>query len=129
MKDEQSPAVTSLYFPHAGKGQSVLVRFPGNRWVVVDANHTANGMSPAAVELLRGPAQEPGFEILAVILTHLHTDHYSGILELLEFCAQLAGRRRGRLGDIVKGLILPKSYDLFVQYVRDVGRPYPRWAC
>jgi Metallo-beta-lactamase superfamily len=124
LKNEQPPARVSLYFPHAGKGQSVLVRFPGNRWVVIDANHAADGMSPAAVELLRGPAEEPGFEILAVVLTHLHTDHYSGILELLEFCAQLAGRRGGKLGDVVKNLILPKSYDLFLQYLKDVRRAY-----
>jgi hypothetical protein len=114
----------SLYFPHAGKGQSVLVRFPGNRWFVIDANHPANGLPNASVELLRNPAEQPGFEVLGVVLTHLHADHYSGILELFEFFSQLAERRGCKLGDVVKALILPKSYDLFVQYVRDVGRPY-----
>src|SRR6185295_2742754 len=123
-EDERPPAPISLYFPHAGRGQSVLVRFPGNRWVVVDANHAPDGKPNATVELLREPAEQPGFEIVAVVLTHLHSDHYSGIPELFNFCGELAARRNCALGDIVKVLILPRSYESFLEHLREVGRPY-----
>jgi hypothetical protein len=102
----------------------VLVCFPGNRWIVVDANHAADGLRNATVELLRGPAEQPGFEIVAIVLTHLHADHYSGLPELLDFCQELASRRGCALDDIVKGLILPRSYDSFIEYIRKVNRPY-----
>ncbi|MFL6193841.1 MAG: MBL fold metallo-hydrolase [Thermoanaerobaculia bacterium] len=114
----------SLYFPHAGKGQSVLVRFPGNRWIVVDANQRPDGKPNPTVELLRGPSEEPGFEVLAVVVTHLHTDHYSGLPAVLDFCEEVARKRGCLLGDVLGTLILPRSYGSFFEMLEGAARPY-----
>lgn len=60
-----------------GMGESIVLRAPGERWIVVDALHNA-GVTPA-LELLVAA----GARWSAVVLTHPHRDHAHGMDALL----------------------------------------------
>jgi hypothetical protein len=121
---KKAPPGVALYFPHVDKGQSVLVRFPGNQWFVIDSNHAAGGRPNGTVQILRALGEEPGFKIIAVVVTHFHRDHYSGISDIFAFCRELAAQRSRPLSEIVETLILPRSYEAFYKYVKDAAKPY-----
>lgn len=114
----------SLYFLHADRGQSVLIKIPVNRWIVVDSNQAPGGAPNATVEALRQHAERPSFQLTAAVITHLHHDHYSGMVEVLELCEEVARRQKRKLRDVLQTLILPLSFKLFHQYLeRNRGGP------
>jgi beta-lactamase superfamily II metal-dependent hydrolase len=80
-------------------GETVALRFPQGSWVIVDSfSHDGR---PAAEWLIR----EYGGTVDAVVLTHPHQDHYSGILELLDdHEPRIIGCVHPRSGDITRGL-------------------------
>lgn len=71
----------TLFLCGTGFGESVLIAVPGGGWLVVD------GCGPG--DVLPGLAllrrfRSPGEPVDAVLLTHPHADHCSGILDLLD---------------------------------------------
>ena len=61
-----------------GTGETVLLRVPPNRWLVVDSFKCAK--RPAAEPIIR----TYGGEVAAVVLTHPHADHHAGVLEMID---------------------------------------------
>lgn len=111
-------AELSLFFPHSGRGQSILIRVPPNAWIVVDVNKAASEQNPTR-EILERYATQPGFQILALIITHFHDDHYSGVADILHFCKKVAEERGAALPEILRRLILPCSYEIFREFLKD----------
>lgn len=63
-----------------GYGESVAVRGPDGRWLVIDALRDAGSERNPAVELLKEHRAAPD----VLLLTHPHEDHAAGFAELVE---------------------------------------------
>src|SRR5262249_43091667 len=75
-----------------------------------------------ALSILAPHAERPDFHVIAVILTHFHTDHYSGLVEVLDLCDE-AARRHGREGhEILDAFCLPASYKAFFERIEEDSR-------
>ncbi|MFF3710019.1 MBL fold metallo-hydrolase [Streptomyces phaeochromogenes] len=75
----------SLFGP--GKGESVVVHLGGRRWIVVDSCRDQRTRVVAALDYLRGIGADLATEVLAVVATHAHDDHFDGIAEIVESCS------------------------------------------
>ncbi|MFD8424278.1 MBL fold metallo-hydrolase [Streptomyces sp. NPDC059466] len=75
----------SLFGP--GKGESVVVHLGGRRWMVVDSCRDQRTRGVAALDYLRGMGVDLATEVLAVVATHAHDDHFDGIAEVVEACS------------------------------------------
>ena len=72
--------VLHLFILGPGLGESIVVRTPEARWLVVDSHSNVNnGILPEIVLEKYGVA-----EIEALVLTHPDDDHYKGLAELSE---------------------------------------------
>ena len=71
---------TLLYFfvLGPGTGESVLLRVPPDKWIVIDS--FANAERPAAERII----QSLGGAVSALVLTHPHQDHCMGFIELID---------------------------------------------
>jgi hypothetical protein len=97
---------------------------PRNGWIVVDANLAPGGQPNGSLQLLERYAREDSFKVIAIIITHFHTDHYSGVAEILGLCERLAGERKVPLGDLLDTVVLPQEYDHFYEFVESAtGKP------
>jgi hypothetical protein len=114
---EPVPAI-SLFFLHAEEGQSILVRFAPNRWIVIDSNKLPRERENPTCIFLREAMARPGFELLALVVTHLHVDHMSGIPEILDLF--------GRTEPAVDRLFLPVEHDLFRDVVDSCAEQHGR---
>lgn len=56
------------------------------RWIVVDSCRDQRTRNVAALEYLRGIGVDLKTEVLAVVATHAHDDHFDGISEVVEAC-------------------------------------------
>jgi hypothetical protein len=115
-----SASKLSLFFPHSGRGQSILIRVPPNSWIVVDVNKGSREQN-ATRDILRLYERQPGFQVLALVITHFHEDHYSGVTEILDFCKEVADRRDVALQAVVRRLILPCMYEDFRDFLSDLN--------
>jgi beta-lactamase superfamily II metal-dependent hydrolase len=73
----------TLYILNVGHGDSVVIEYltsTGPVFGVIDSNRTGQNI-PAALQKLRELGAK---ELSFVALTHPHTDHYNGLLEILE---------------------------------------------
>ncbi|WP_427922139.1 MBL fold metallo-hydrolase [Streptomyces sp. cg40] len=75
----------SLFGP--GKGESVVVHLGARRWIVVDSCRDQRTRKVAALDYLRGIGVDLATEVLAVVATHAHDDHFDGIAEIVEACS------------------------------------------
>jgi len=71
----------SIHVFDVGHGDSLLIESPSGKIGIVDCNKKGE-----SIPLLEFIQQSKKDEIEFVCLTHHHSDHYSGMLELLEFC-------------------------------------------
>ena len=105
----------SLFFPHSGRGQSILIRVPPNSWIVIDVNKGRGEENPTR-DFLRLYKEQPDFEVLALVITHFHEDHYSGITEILDLCCEEAAGQRDPT--LLQRLILPCPYGAFRDFLK-----------
>ena len=68
-----------------GVGECILIALHPDEWIVVDSYREAGGQ-PAALTFLESVGINPAQAVVAVVLTHLHADHYDGIYDLLLAC-------------------------------------------
>lgn len=68
----------NLFVFGPGYGEALALALPGKGWIVVDGCRSGDRIP--LLELLRDHPEEP---IEAVVLTHPHTDHTAGMLDLL----------------------------------------------
>jgi len=87
-KSELSDDLLYLFVLGPGTGESVLIRIPSEKWVIIDSFRCGRPSRAAADYLL----SKYGGEVAAIVLTHPHQDHYSGIVDLIE---KHAGARLG----------------------------------
>ena len=76
----------NIIFKNVGQGDSIIVelnRDDGFNTGIIDC-HKLKGENPVIQHLVDNEVEK----ILFIILSHPHYDHYSGLLELLEFCEQ-----------------------------------------
>lgn len=84
--EELNRELLHVFVAGPGRGESVLVALPEQGWIVLDSCTTR----PASI-----PNNNPAIEILAkwktpteavewLILTHPHTDHVEGFVDLLD---------------------------------------------
>jgi hypothetical protein len=76
----------SLFGP--GKGESIVVHLGARRWIIVDSCKDQRSGKVAALEYLRGIGVDLATEVLAVVATHAHDDHFAGIADIAEACSQ-----------------------------------------
>jgi beta-lactamase superfamily II metal-dependent hydrolase len=69
-----------------GKGECIVVHLGGRRWIVVDSCRDQRTKEVAALEYLRGIGVDLSTEVLAVVVTHAHDDHFDGIADIVEAC-------------------------------------------
>lgn len=72
----------SLFGP--GKGESIVVHLGSSRWIVVDSCRDQRSGEVAALAYLRGLGVDLATEVLAVVATHAHDDHFAGIADIVE---------------------------------------------
>lgn len=75
-----------LTFKDVGQGDSILIKWTDNGCLklgIIDCNKYA-GINPILDEL---KSLDQDFTIEFIIVSHGHTDHYSGVFELLNYCA------------------------------------------
>jgi len=71
-----------------GRGESIVVHLGARRWIVVDSCRDERSGEVAALKYLRGIGVDLATEVLAVVATHAHDDHFAGIADIVEACSQ-----------------------------------------
>lgn len=74
------PELVYLFVLGPGIGETVLLRIPPDKWIVIDSFLFGRPRKPAAQAVMT----TYGGNAATVVLTHPHQDHYPGILELIE---------------------------------------------
>lgn len=69
-----------------GTGESIVAHRPGGRWLVVDSFHDPHAKKAAPLAYLEKIGVKDLTAIEAVVLTHLHSDHYRSIDKLYHHC-------------------------------------------
>ena len=75
-----------ITFKNVGQGDSIILEWystEGQNWGIVDC-HRYEDSNPVVQHLIENEVDSIKF----IILSHPHYDHYSGLLELLNFCEQ-----------------------------------------
>lgn len=73
--------VLELYFFNVGHGDSIAIRFPKDKWGVIDCNYDASITQPQVLTFLQNKNVE-NLEFLCI--THPHEDHYSGCEKIVD---------------------------------------------
>lgn len=74
----------SLFGP--GTGESIVVHLGENQWMIIDSclNRSTNKAAP--IEYLNAIGVDPATSVSVIIITHFHSDHISGIEQVLHAC-------------------------------------------
>ncbi len=73
-----------IHVLNVGLGDSIILELPDNNWGVVDCCRTSGQIEPPALTFLKD--KERNIEKLKfVCLTHPHSDHFHGMLDILEY--------------------------------------------
>ena len=83
-----------LFIVGPGWGETVLVRIPADRWIIIDSLEFGTPRRPAAEAIV----SRYGGEVAILALTHPHQDHHRGFAELID-----------RYDDAVLGCVQPRD--------------------
>jgi len=95
------------------------MRIPPNSWLVIDANQLPGRDENPTVEMLRRHAGDKSFRLIAAVITHFHSDHYSGMVDVLQLCEAIARNQKRKLHDVVGALVLPRTFEGFKELLTD----------
>jgi len=74
----------SLFGP--GIGESILVKFQSEKWIIVDSCINPETNQPAALEYLLSLGVDVENDIELIVISHWHDDHIRGITKIIETC-------------------------------------------
>lgn len=69
-----------------GKGESVVAHLGAGRWIIVDSCRDQRSGQVPALNYLRDIGVDVTTNVLAVVATHAHDDHFAGISDIAEAC-------------------------------------------
>ena len=69
-----------------GCGESIVVHAGDGAWVVIDSFCENQTTDPAPLVYLKSIGVDVAKDVTAVVLTHLHADHYRGIDKVVRDC-------------------------------------------
>jgi len=67
-----------------GNGESILVELENNTWMVIDCFNTPGTKEPAALTYLKNLGFNPLEVLIKIVITHFHSDHIQGMLNLIK---------------------------------------------
>ncbi|RST19353.1 hypothetical protein E2C00_08540 [Streptomyces sp. WAC05374] len=74
----------SIFGP--GKGESIVVHFGAGKWMVVDSCVDQQNKSVTPLEYLRHVGVNVAEDVVMIVGTHAHDDHFAGIATIFEAC-------------------------------------------
>ena len=74
----------SLFGP--GYGESILIHYGNNKWIIVDSCIKSGSSKPAPIEYLYSIGVSPEKDVSCVIASHFHDDHIRGLSTIVETC-------------------------------------------
>lgn len=86
--DPPAPDVFEVSLFGPGKGESIVAHLGARRWIVVDSCRDQRTGEVAALRYLQGIGVNLATEVLAVVATHAHDDHFAGIADVVEKCTE-----------------------------------------
>jgi beta-lactamase superfamily II metal-dependent hydrolase len=69
-----------------GFGECVIIHYGENHWFVVDSCIERGGVSAAAIGYLESIGVSPADAVDLILVTHYHSDHIGGLLNLVTAC-------------------------------------------
>ena len=79
-KNEIVPDLLYLFVVGPGTGETVLLRIPPERWIIIDSLRCGRPARPAAESIV----SRYGGKVAILALTHPHQDHYPGFIDLID---------------------------------------------
>jgi len=80
----QSEIEVSLFGP--GYGESVLIHVGGGKWIIVDSCVHKDLPEPTPLWYLQSLGVDVAKDVLLVVASHWHDDHFRGMSRILEVC-------------------------------------------
>jgi competence protein ComEC len=82
--------VLRICFKNVHQGDCIIIEWLNdhNQWEIgmIDCNELNNSMKSIKEHLLTNPHGQPYTELSFLVVSHPHSDHYSGINQILDFC-------------------------------------------
>ncbi|MEU4832010.1 hypothetical protein [Streptosporangium sp. NPDC023615] len=111
--DPPEPDVFEVSVFGPGKGESIVVHLGARRWIVVDSCRDQRSGEVSALEYLCGMGVNPATEVLAVVATHAHDDHFDGIADIVEACPTAVV--------VTSHALMNREFLALVEAERDIG--------
>ena len=105
-----------------GCGESIVVHAGDGAWVVIDSFCENPTSDPAPLVYLNRIGVDVARDVTAVVLTHLHADHYRGIAKVVRDCEAAWFYLPGVLPQQRWEDILMRAADSSVDEIRGTGR-------
>jgi hypothetical protein len=93
-KNDIAPELLYLFVLGPGTSETVLLRIPPDRWIIIDSFKCGKPNRPAAESIV----SRYGGKVEILVLTHPHQDHYPGFIDLVD-----------RYDDAILGCVHPRD--------------------
>ncbi|ELO1773918.1 MBL fold metallo-hydrolase [Vibrio fluvialis] len=70
-----------------GTGESILIELEQDCWLAVDCFNNPVSKKPAAIDYLENKGLDPKEVLKYIVISHFHSDHITGMLDLITFSA------------------------------------------
>ncbi|WP_417364462.1 ComEC/Rec2 family competence protein [Galbibacter sp.] len=77
--------MVNIIFKNVGQGDSIIIEWKeglNNKIGIIDCNQVTSTLNPVLQHVIKSKTKEIEF----LFLSHPHKDHYSGFMELIEYC-------------------------------------------